>query len=50
VVVVTRCLDMKCYVDAMHLEALDYLESPQASVEIAPGRITPPYPSKGRVE
>jgi len=32
---VTRCLNMKCYVDAMHLGALDYLESPQASVEIA---------------
>jgi len=35
VVVVTRCLNMKCYVDAMPLGALDYLESPQASVEIA---------------
>jgi FixJ family two-component response regulator len=35
VVVLTRCLDMKCYVDAMHLGALDYLEGPQASVEIA---------------
>jgi len=35
VVVVTRCLDMKCYVDAMHLGALDYLESPHAPVAIA---------------
>ena len=35
IVVVTRSLDMKCYLDAMQMGALDYLESPLALAEIA---------------
>ena len=35
ILVVTRCLDMKCYLEAMQLGALDYLERPLSPVEIA---------------
>lgn len=34
VVVLARCLDMACYIDAMHLGALDYFEKPLAPAEI----------------
>ena len=34
VVVLTRCLDMGCYIDAMHLGALDYFVKPLAAAEI----------------
>ena len=34
IVVVTRSLDMRCYLEAMQLGALDYLESPLAPAEI----------------
>jgi len=34
IVVVTRSLDMRCYLEAMQLGALDYLESPLAPTEI----------------
>ena len=35
ILVVTRCLDMKCYLDAMQLGALDYVERPLVPEEIA---------------
>lgn len=35
ILVVTRCLDMNCYLDAMQLGALDYLERPVAAAEVA---------------
>ncbi len=35
ILVVTRSLDMKCYLEAMQLGALDYLERPLAPAEIA---------------
>jgi len=35
ILVVTRCLDMKCYLDAMQLGALDYVERPLAPEEVA---------------
>ncbi len=35
ILVVTRCLDMKCYMDAMQLGALDYVERPLVPEEIA---------------
>jgi two-component system OmpR family response regulator len=33
VVVLARCLEMKCYLEAMQLGALDYLEKPLALAE-----------------
>ena len=33
VVVLTRCLEMKCYLDAMQLGAADYLEKPLTPTE-----------------
>jgi DNA-binding NtrC family response regulator len=33
VLVVARCLDMKCYLDAMGLGAFDYLETPLSASE-----------------
>jgi DNA-binding NtrC family response regulator len=33
VVVLTRCLEMKCYLEAMQLGAADYLEKPLAPAE-----------------
>jgi len=35
ILVVTRCLDIKCYMDAMQLGALDYVERPLVAEEIA---------------
>jgi two-component system, OmpR family, response regulator MtrA len=35
ILVVTRSLDMKCYLEAMQLGALDYLERPLVAGEIA---------------
>jgi DNA-binding NtrC family response regulator len=35
ILVVTRSLDMKCYLEAMQLGALDYVERPLATAEIA---------------
>lgn len=35
VVVLTRCVDMNCYLEAMQLGAVDYLEKPLAPEEIA---------------
>ena len=35
VLVVTRCLDMKCYLEAMQLGALDYVERPLVAAEVA---------------
>jgi two-component system C4-dicarboxylate transport response regulator DctD len=35
ILVVTRCLDMQCYLEAMQLGALDYLERPLVPEEIA---------------
>jgi len=35
ILVVTRCLDMKCYLEAMQLGALDYVERPLVPEEIA---------------
>jgi DNA-binding NtrC family response regulator len=35
VLVVTRSLDMGCYLDAMHLGATDYLEEPVSEMEMA---------------
>jgi DNA-binding response OmpR family regulator len=35
VVVLTRCLEMECYLDAMQLGAADYLEKPVSPVELA---------------
>ena len=35
ILVVTRCLDMKCYLDAMQLGALDYVERPLVPEEVA---------------
>ena len=35
ILVVTRCLDMECYLDAMQLGALDYVERPLVPEEIA---------------
>lgn len=34
VVVITECVDMKCYLDAMWLGAADYLEKPRSSREL----------------
>ncbi len=34
ILVVTRCLDINCYLEAMQLGALDYLERPLAASEI----------------
>ena len=34
VVVLTRCLEMSCYLEAMQLGALDYLEKPLAPAEV----------------
>lgn len=34
VVVLTRCLEMKCYLEAMQLGAADYLEKPLAPTEL----------------
>jgi two-component system phosphoglycerate transport system response regulator PgtA len=34
VVVLTRCLEMNCYLEAMQLGAVDYLEKPLAPAEI----------------
>ena len=34
VLVITDCVDMKCYVDAMWLGATDYLEKPRSSEEL----------------
>jgi len=35
ILVVTRCLDMQCYLDAMQLGALDYVERPLVPEEVA---------------
>ena len=35
VLVITRCRDMHCYLEAMHLGAVDYLEKPIAPLELA---------------
>jgi len=35
ILVVTRCLDMNCYLEAMQLGALDYVERPLVAAEIA---------------
>jgi DNA-binding NtrC family response regulator len=42
VVVVARCLDMGCYIEAMQLGATDYLVEPLATWEIR--RLLPPQP------
>jgi DNA-binding NtrC family response regulator len=34
VLVVTRCIDMPCYLEAMQLGALDYLEKPLTAVQL----------------
>ena len=34
VVVLTRCVDMHCYIEAMQLGAVDYLEKPLADSEL----------------
>ena len=34
VVVITRCITMHCYLDAMQLGAVDYVAKPQAAAEI----------------
>jgi DNA-binding response OmpR family regulator len=34
VLVLTRCVDMRCYIDAMQLGAVDYLEKPLAPSEL----------------
>jgi CheY-like chemotaxis protein len=34
VVVLTRCLEMSCYLEAMQLGAVDYLEKPMAPAEV----------------
>ena len=35
ILVVTRCLEMQCYLEAMQLGALDYLERPLVPEEVA---------------
>lgn len=35
VLVLTRCLDMGCYLEAMQLGALDYIEKPLSALEMA---------------
>jgi len=42
VVVVARCLDMGCYIEAMQLGATDYLAEPLTAWEV--GRLLPPPP------
>jgi DNA-binding NtrC family response regulator len=42
VLVVARCLDMGCYLEAMQLGARDYLVQPLTDWEI--GRLLPPQP------
>jgi len=34
VLVVTRCIDMSCYLEAMHMGAVDYLEKPVPPAEL----------------
>jgi FixJ family two-component response regulator len=34
VVVLSRCLDMNCYLEAMQLGAVDYLEKPVSPAEM----------------
>jgi DNA-binding NtrC family response regulator len=34
VLVLTRCVDMRCYIDAMQLGAVDYLEKPLPDSEL----------------
>jgi len=41
ILVVARCADMKCYLEAMELGALDYVERPHSPAQFA--RLVEPY-------
>ena len=49
VVVLTRCLEMKCYLDAMQLGAADYLEKPLAPAELERLVTTHCQPRQGEI-
>jgi DNA-binding NtrC family response regulator len=49
VVVLTRCLEMNCYLEAMQLGAVDYLEKPLAPAEFEHLVTTHCQPRKGEI-
>ena len=49
VVVLTRCLEMNCYLEAMQLGALDYLEKPLAPAEFEHLVTTHCQPRQGEI-
>jgi DNA-binding NtrC family response regulator len=49
VVVLTRCLEMNCYLEAMQLGAADYLEKPVAPAEFTRLITTHFRPSQGEI-
>ena len=49
VVVLTRCLEMKCYLEAMQLGAADYLEKPLAPAELERLVTTHCQPRQGEI-
>ena len=49
VVVLARCLEMKCYLEAMQLGAADYLEKPLAPTEFEHLVITHCKPRQGEI-
>ena len=49
VVVLTRCLEMSCYLEAMQLGAADYLEGPVATKDFERLVATHFQPSQGEI-
>jgi DNA-binding NtrC family response regulator len=49
VVVLTRCLEMSCYLEAMQLGAVDYLEKPLAPAELERLVTTHCQPRQGEI-
>ena len=49
VVVLTRCLEMNCYLEAMQLGAVDYLEKPLAPAEFEHLVTTHCQPRQGEI-
>jgi DNA-binding NtrC family response regulator len=49
VVMLTRCLEMSCYLEAMQLGAADYLEGPVAAKELERLVATHFQPSQGEM-
>jgi DNA-binding NtrC family response regulator len=48
-VVLTRCLEMNCYLEAMQLGAVDYLEKPLAPAEFEHLVTTHCQPRQGEI-